>query len=266
MSAFQDEVRAEWLGHAAARRLLLVLALPAAVGAARVALHSGEASGNGFAPLADGLRAGAVVSSLLALVLGASSVARDRASGALALQHLASPRIRLPLSRAIAILGLVVTGLVLLVGVATGLAAYRFTLGPVVEDGFEMATRAELWSAVVRTTSATLPALFACTAFGLSISSLVSTPGTAVTAALVPLTVFDVFRDAFGGLAELSFVRFVPFLGDGSPLAILPKLARAYSDVVFEPEQLREALVVPSVQGAVMLALAMLVTHQRRPL
>ena len=258
------EVRAEWCALWRSRRAWWLVVLPAAAGAARTSIQDSQTT-NGFGPLADGLRLGAAWTTLGVLVLAALSIARQRDRGALSLLHLSTPRWSWPPSRLLALAAVLGISFATLFGSCLTVAAWRFELGAIVEDGFEMATRAELWREVVVASLASLPAMLATVTFGLCISSLCSHAATALSAALVPFTAFDFFRGLLGDYANSTFVRFVPFLGDDSPLARLTKMSRAFSDVMWDPGELERAAWLPCTQALGLLVLAMIICRLRRP-
>ena len=102
----------------------------------------------------------------------------------------------------------------------------------------------------LRALAATVPALAAAAGFGILVSSLASSTGGAVAASLVPVTLFDLFQDLLQGSAPYVFVTWLPLLGEGSALARLTDVARAYADTGWEPGELLRGTWVPLVQGA----------------
>ena len=225
--------------------------------------ESGDVLESGFGPLSDGLRTGAAVLALLLLILGATQLVRERESSSLGLAFLARTRGAVVVGKACTLLLFTVWGFGLLFLACAGSAALLNGLGPVVDEGFEMASAAELWRDTLKGGLASLPALMTAGLFGLFVSSLASTPAAAVAATLVPFLAFDVLGGLFQQVAERVFVNYVPFLGGGSPLVELTQISRAYSDSGWMEGELFRAVWIPGLEGLLLLLLAALVTRNR---
>jgi hypothetical protein len=263
------------------RSTWILLLFPAAVGALRIAgghvatqfqeaervaqglQAAAAADQNAFGPLADGLRTGGAALALLLLVLGALAVVRERESGGLAQWVIAAPRTMFVLARAFGLAVWLLAGIAVLFLFCLATAGLLHDLGPVVEDGHEMATAAELWADTGRALMATVPALLCAALFGLFVSTISSTAGAAVAATLVPFVLFDVLRGLLGGAADHVFVTYVPFLGEDAPLARLTDIARAYSDAFWEDGELRAATLVPAWEALVLIVLSVIVVRAR---
>jgi len=218
---------------------------------------------SGFGPLSDGLRAGAAVLALLLLIVGATQLVRERENGSLGLAFLARTRGAVVAGKALVLLLFTVAGFSMLLLVSAGLAAFLNGLGPVVDEGFEMASAAELWRDLGKGGLASLPALLAAGWFGLFVSSVTNTAASAVAATLVPFLAFDLLGGLFQPLAQRIFVNYVPFLGSGSPLVELTRISRAYSDAGWIEGELFRAVWIPGLEGLLLLLLAVLVTRSR---
>lgn len=283
MSLFPP-LRAEAYRFRKTRATWVLLAMPALFGAARIlGAHAADrlkqaqqiAAGleapaqfesvaeSGFGPLADGLRTGGAVLTLLLLILGAMQLVRDRENGALGLGFLARSRGAVVVGKAFFLLLFTSCGFLLLFLTCAGIAAGLNGLGPVVDEGFEMASAAELWAETTRGCLSCLPALLGAGLFGLFISSLASTPATAVAGTLVPFLAFDVLGGLFEEFSRRVFVTYTPFLGSGSPLVQLTEIARAFSDAGWVEGELSRAIWVPGLEGLLLLLLAVLVTRIR---
>lgn len=262
--------RAE-LGRLLRRRAaLFVFLVPALVAALRVAMPVALGAGlsaaraeNGFGPLADGLRIGGAALTFVLLLGGSLSVVRERESGHLGLSLLAASRGALFLAKTLVQLSVLAGAAALLLCAAVGSAATCHDLGPLVEDGFEMATTSELWSNVWHCLGAALPAWFAAAVFALTVSTLSSTTGAAVFAALLPVTLFGLASGLGGDAWTRVFLAHVPFVGDDSALSRLPDLSRGFSDVYFEPGELAAACSVSLWQALALMALGWLVMRVR---
>lgn len=226
---------------------------------------SAVSSGAGWAPLVDGWRAGLVLGALLLLVHGLRSVAADREQGLLRLACVQG------VSRGGLVAGraLLSVLLVLAVVAATGLGALAatsalFDLGPLVEDGFPLASAAELRADLLLAVALALPALLATHAFGVCLSGLSRTAAGALVAGLVLFLGFDLFQDSLGTAGPWVFAAYAPTLVDGSALAEMSGLARGYSDAGFPDELVRKNLLLPWPQALLFLLAAGLAVSRRR--
>lgn len=264
-------VRATWCLLASPAAIALIYLWFSAASTDRDAVRasmSGDAaalvvSESGFGPLADGLRAGGVVLTLVLLVLGALGLARERESGALGTWFLARSRGAVVVAKAAALLLATGLGFALLFVVCYGYARWKYGLGPIVDEGYELATVQDLWGEIRRGTWPALPGIAAAPLFGLFISSLVSSTGVAVAATLIPFVLGDVLKELLGDGGRYLFVTYAPFLGDGSPLAKLPDMARFYADQQWRDGELWRAAWVPSAWGIVWIVLAVWITRRR---
>ena len=280
MAGVGNALRAELYRLARSRGTIWLLLLPAIAGAARILgdrlaariaaarrLASGDGAGvvdvSGFGVLADGVRAGAAMLTLLALLLGALALVRERDHGTLALSHLAVGRARFVIARGLGLAAFVVGAFVVLVGVSAGAAAVLVGLGDVVEEGFVMAEARQLWVDTAKGAGAAIPALVAAGWFGLAVSSISNTPGPAVFLATVPVFLFDVLKGLFPDVAARVFVGWLPLLSSDTPLSHLTDIARGYSDVTWQEGELLNAWRVPGAWAVALLAVAVLVTKRR---
>ena len=223
-------------------------------------------SGKAWAPLVDGWRVGLVLAVLVLLAHGARSLAGDREAGVLRLAVTRSiPRSSTVLGRL-----LLAPILVLVLVCAAGLAAWSTAwalgdFGPLVEDGYEIYTAAELRAEVLRGVSAILPAMLAAYAFALLVSSLFANATLAVSCTLGSYLAFDLFKDFFGSLRPWIFATHVPTLADSSAWSELPGVMRGFSDAGYSVGLLRAAWLSPWPALAVF-ALGATVVIQRKPL
>ncbi|MFG0319097.1 MAG: hypothetical protein ACF8XB_17625 [Planctomycetota bacterium JB042] len=274
-------VRAELYRMARLRGTLALLPLPALAGVlwvvgARVADRLGEARRlaaggdpvaaapeSGFGPLADGLRTGSAVLTLILLLLGALSLVREREQGTLSLAHLAAGRAPFVAARAVALLVFAVVAFLALGGACALVAAKLHGLRDVVEEGFVMAEASTLWMEVLRGAGATLPALVAAAWFGLAVSAAVNGPGAAVGLTLAPVLLFDALKGLFPDVAARVFVGWLPLLSGDAPIAHLTDIARGYSDVEWGENELLHAGLVPGAWAIALLLVAAIVTRRR---
>lgn len=271
-------LRAELFRVLRTRATLTLLLLPALAGALRIlAAHVAARSqfsrdalagavapaGNGFGPLADGLRTGATVLALVLLVAGALALVRERESGALGLAFLGVRRGTWVMAKALSLLSVMLGGFALLFATCAALAGALHGLGPIVDEGYEIASAAQLWGEVGRACLPSLSGLAATAWFGLAISACASSSGAAVACTLVPVVLVDVLKEMHHGLAQYLFVTYAPLLGDGSPLARLPDMARSYADAMWRDGELARAAWVPALWCGVLVLLAIWVTRRR---
>ncbi len=273
-------IAAELFRRGRARSTWVLVVLPALVGVARIvggrvadrvatsrhALDAGAAhaatEASGFGPLADGLVTGGAVLALLVMIVAALELVRDRESGQLSIAFLAAPRESVVLAKLVSVAAFLAVGFLLLFAASTGAAMATFGLSAVVEDGAEMASAAELWRETLFGAAAVLPALLTAGAFGLCVSAFASTTGAAVAGTLVPFVMIALLGGLVPDLAGRVFVSYVPFIGDGSTLARLTDIARAYSDAEWL-DLPRRATLWPLAQAVAFVLVAILVTRRR---
>ncbi len=279
---FGNAFRAEWIRAFGTPGGRLALALPPLAAALRVFLgrafegaaqarafvETGEApaaaSTNAFPPFVRGLSVGLGAAAFLLLAYGALAIAGERDAGTMR-----AALVR-PVSRGAWVLGKVCVGLCLVLAampaivLASGLAAaLLYDFGPVVEQGYEIATSDAVRREVSRGLSAGTLAVIAVFAFGVLVSSLARSPGPAVAAAMLGYLVFDAMKGLLGDASEYVFATFVPSLVDHSYLGEVAKFAEGYSDAGFTDAGWVRNLVVPPVEGTLFVALAVLVARRR---
>ena len=225
---------------------------------------AGLASGRGWAPLVDGWRTGLSAATLLLLLHAARTIAADRESGVLRLALTRSA------SRGAVVLARALLALLLLVAAffACGLGAFAaaaafFDFGPLVEDGYEFLTTAELRGELTVAALAALPPLIATYSFGLLVSAANRSAAASVGVALSLFLSFDLFKEALGEAQYWVFASFVPSFVDGSALREMSGLARGFSDAGFPSEILHRNMLLPWPQAAVFVALACWIVARR---
>jgi ABC-type transport system involved in multi-copper enzyme maturation permease subunit len=233
------------------------------------ALGGGAASGQleggtGWAPFVDGWRTGLTAGVLLLLLHAARTIAADRESGVLRIALTrSSSRAAVVVARA-----LLAVPLILAVFTLTGVSAWAtgalfFELGPLVEDGYEFLSVAELWQELAVAALAALPALLATYAFGLALSALLRSGASAMTVALALYLGFDLFKETLGEAQYLVFASFAPSFVDGSLLSEMSGLARGFSDAGFPDGILERNLLLPWPQALVLVGLAVWAASRR---
>ncbi|MCP3918494.1 MAG: hypothetical protein GY711_23355 [bacterium] len=221
-------------------------------------------SGDGWAPLVDGWHAGLVLGALLLLVHAARSIASDRDSGVL------RPAVTRGVTRSGTVLGRALLAPVLVVGVAaaSGAGAFAvaqslFDFGPLVEDGYELMSVADLRRELTSAVLAALPALLALYGFGLFVSALGRSATGALSVALALYLGFDLFKEVLGDDAYFAFAAHVPSLVDTSAMGEMSGLARGFSDAGFPPALLRLDYLMSLPQAVILVVLACLAMHRR---
>ena len=287
IAGFRDGFRAEWLRAFGTPGGRLTLALPPLAAALRVLLgrvfesarHAravadsirtgAEVPGvslstNAFPPFVCGIAVGTGAAALLLLVYGSLSIAAERDSGTMR-----AALVR-PVSRAAWVLGKVCVGLALALAAMPAVvlasafaAAALYDFGPVVEQGYVIATSGAVLREVWRGLSSRTLGVLAVFAFGVLVSSLARSPGQAVAVAMLGFLLFDSMKGLLGRGSEYVFATFVPSLVDRSYLGEVAKFAEGYSDAGFEEATWIRNLVVPPVEAVFFLIGAVLATRRR---
>ncbi|HET6204265.1 MAG TPA: ABC transporter permease subunit [Planctomycetota bacterium] len=287
IEGFRNSFRAEWIRAFGTPGGRLTLALPPLAAALRVLLGrafegAGQAravadavrtgaeapgvalSTNAFPPFVRGIAVGLGAAALLLLAYGALAIVGERDAGTMR-----AALVR-PVSRGAWVLGKVCVGLclalaampaVVLASAIVAAALYHF--GPVVEQGYVIATSEAVLREISRGLSSGTLAVLSVFAFGVFVSSLARTPGLAVAGAMLGYLVFDAMKGLLGGASEWVFATFVPSLVDRSYLGEVAKFAEGYSDAGFEQATWVRNLLVPPVEGLFLVAAAVLVTRRR---
>lgn len=195
-------------------------------------------SGSAWAAWVDGWSAGLVLGTLMLLVFAARSLAGDAENGVLRLAITRSATRGALVWGRLLLAPLLVVAVVSVTGIAAwAVAAAMADFGPLVEDGYEIYSAAELAEEVRRSALAVLPGLLATFAFGLFVSSVARSATVAVTTALGLFLTFDLFKEALGAGHYWVFASHVPTPWDTSAWSELPGVVRGYSDAGF-PEAL----------------------------
>lgn len=221
-------------------------------------------SGDAWAPFVEGWRAGLILVALVLLIHAARGLAGDRRRGLLrlALTRGAS-RVSLVLGRVLLAPFLIVV-LVAVTGAGAYLGAhFLFDFGPLVEDGYELLSVAELTRELRLAILVTLPPLLALYAFGIVVSSMCRTAAQAVGLSLTLFLAFDLFKEALGQAQYWVFAAFTPSFLDGSAMNEMAGMARGFSDAGFSAELVRMNLWLPLPEAAILVVLASLVLSRR---
>ncbi|MGQ0552775.1 MAG: ABC transporter permease subunit [Planctomycetota bacterium] len=220
--------------------------------------------GNAWEPFVDGFGTGLTVGTLLLLIASARAVAGDRENGLLRVARTRSA------SRSGLVVGRALQGLVLVLATMTvtglaswGAASALYDFGPVIEDNYELVASEELHLQFRIALLATLAPLLGTWAWGLAVSAAVRTGTGAVSAALASYLAFDLFKGVLGESKYWVFAAFNPSFVDDSFLKQLSGIARGLSDAGYSEALLRQNLLLPWPQTALLLVLAGWITSRR---
>jgi ABC-type transport system involved in multi-copper enzyme maturation permease subunit len=130
------------------------------------------------------------------------------------------------------------------------IAAYIFSgmfweFGPIVEDGFELISEADILAEINTGLQLAIAPFPATIAFGLLVSVCSHSATQAVTTALGITLAVDIFKSMLGDYANFLYARFQPSLIDASYLQDVSRIVRGYSDVLVDEEVLQMNLWVP---------------------
>lgn len=219
---------------------------------------------NAYGPWVDGWRAGLTVGALVLLVAAARSLAGDDERGLARIQTTRGiSRSQNVLGRALlaplwTVLCVAVSGLS-----SWLMASLLFEFGPLVQDGFELASRESLDAELRTAMLAVLPPLLCTFAFGLLISSVARTQASALLTALFCSFGFDLFKEVLGDRQYWFFAAYAPSLVDGSIMKEMSGVARGFFDAGYPPALVRMNFLVPSLEALLFLVLTLLVFRRR---
>lgn len=224
---------------------------------------SDEFAANAYGYFVDGLSTGLTILGLLLVSLAAYSFSYDRDIGSI--RHLVIRGI----SRTTVIMAkLIYIHLLALVSIITLLVSSYFLsgslwdFGPIVEDGFELISEAEIWTEVELGLRLALLPLPAAIGFGMLISVLTQSATQAVSTAIGLTLAVDVFKSTLGELAYYHYANFQPSLLDQSYLKDVSRLVRGYSDVLVDQRFLDFNLWVPLPTIVIFVLLTLIVVQR----
>jgi ABC-type transport system involved in multi-copper enzyme maturation permease subunit len=220
---------------------------------------------NAYGPFSDGICAALTAGALLLVAIAAAGLSAERQLGVLRpLLTRSASRSGLVLARfaSLNLLGAVLLGAVICSSWAG--AAFFYDFGPVVEDGFEIFSAAEVRSEIaVGLAAAALP-LVAAVSFGLLVSLAAPSAAAAATIALISTIAFDLFKGFLGGAARYVYASFLPALLDRSYLKEVSVMARGFSDRGFSEAETWLNFVVPLPTAALFVGLALAIGQRRK--
>ena len=223
-----------------------------------------EPANEGYGHWVDALVTGFTTLGLLSVALAAHSFAAERDLGTLRHSLIRrTSRSSLVLTKLIALHLLVCSAVLLLVFGSWGLSSLLWDLGPVVEDGYELISEAEILREIHLGLQLALLPLPAALAFGLLVSIAAQSGTQALTLALGATLGFDVFKTSLGDSAAFIYARFQPSLIDASYLGDVARLARGYSDVLVDERLLVLNTWAPLLAFIAFLALSLLIVQRK---
>ena len=223
-----------------------------------------EPANEGYGHWVDALVTGFTTLGLLSVALAAHSFAAERDLGTLRHSLIRrTSRSSLVLTKLIALHLLVYSAVLLLVFGSWGLSSLLWDLGPVVEDGYELISEAEILREIHLGLQLALLPLPAALAFGLLVSVAAQSGTQALTLALGATLGFDVFKTSLGDSAAFIYARFQPSLIDASYLGDVARLARGYSDVLVDENLLVLNTWAPLPAFIAFLALSLLIVQRK---
>lgn len=247
----------------------LLLALPALVVAVRLLLTKAMTAAaadvhNGYGYLVDAFSTGLTLLYLVFIAYAAHSFAVDRDRGVL--RHLfirSVSRRQLLLAKLVLLHLLALLSVLLVLLLAYLLSRWFWDLGPVVEDGFELISEAEIQMEIRSGLLLALMPLPACLALGLLISVAARSATQAVAVAVGMALLVDLFKGVVGRAANYWYGSFQPSLVDQSYLGEVARIVRGYSDVLIDPAFQQLNLWLPLPQALVFVIAALLIASRR---
>ena len=190
---------------------------------------------NAWGHFVDGLDTGITLLFLLLVAQAAYSFSAEVESGTLRHQLIrCSSRRLIVISKLIQLHALALMGVGILIVSSYLLSGLLWEFGPVVEDGFELISEAEIRDEITLGLRLALTPLPAAIALGLLLSVLANTATQAVVSALGITLAMDIFKGMLGDYAYYLYASFQPALIDQSYLQDVSRLVRGYSDVLID--------------------------------
>ncbi|MDX1491870.1 MAG: ABC transporter permease subunit [Pseudohongiellaceae bacterium] len=284
MNGFKAAFRAElfvMLHNNAARFLLVMPAIAVIIRAIAVKLSDNArqaqqslsggrsfediASSNAWGHLVDSLSIGLTLLSLSLVAYAAWSFSSDRDNGAL--RHVVirtTNRMGIVLAKFANVFLLALATLILL-GIGSALiTAILWDFGPIVEDGYELISSAEIRQEVALGLGLAILPIPTALAFGVLVSVSTQSATQAITTALGITLAVDIFKSVLGSYAYYIYASFQPSLVDRSYLSDVGRLVRGYSDVMVDTQMLSLNQWIPLPQMLVFIAAALVVVRFRK--
>ena len=221
---------------------------------------------NAWGHFVDGLDTGITLLFLLLVAQAAYSFSAEVESGTLRHQLIrCSSRRLIVMSKLLQLHALALMGVGVLIVSSYLLSGLLWEFGPVVEDGFELISEAEIRDEIAVGLRLALTPLPAAIALGLLLSVIASSATQAVVSALGITLAMDIFKGMLGDYAYYLYASFQPALIDQSYLQDVSRLVRGYSDVLIDDRFIQLNYWVP-IPTLLVLVTASLIFVQARKL
>jgi len=220
---------------------------------------------NAYGYFVDGLKTGLTMLGLLLVAQAAYSFSYERDIGTL--RHLLirrSSRSSIICAKLVNLHAQALLSIGVLLLCSWWFAGLFWEYGPVVEDGFELISVAEIQTEIHSGLLLALLPLPAAIAFGLLVSVSAQSATQAVTTALGLTLAMDIFKTLLGDYGYYLYARFQPSLLDQSYLQDVSRLVRGYSDVLIDERMHQLNLWVPLPTLLVFIILALIIVRVKK--
>ena len=220
---------------------------------------------NAYGYFVDGLSTGLTMLGLLLVAQAAYSFSYERDVGAV--RHLLIRRISRPsliIAKLFHIHVLALLSLLLLMAVSYICSGWLWEFGPIVEDGFELISEAEIREEIVLGLQLAIVPIPPAIAFGLLISVSAHSTTQAITTALGITLDIDIFKSTLGDFSHYLYATFQPSLLDQSYLQDVSRIVRGFSDVLVDERVLQLNRWVPWPALIIFLCLALVIVQRRK--
>ena len=220
---------------------------------------------NAWGHFVDGLDTGITLLFLLLVAQAAYSFSAELESGTLRHQLIrCSSRRLIVMSKLLQLHALALVAVGILIVSSYLLSGLLWEFGPVVEDGFELISEAEIRNEIALGLRLALAPLPSAIALGLLLSVIAHTATQAVVSALGISLTMDVFKGMLGDYAYYLYASFQPALIDQSYLQDVSRLVRGYSDVLIDDRVIQLNYWVPIPTLVVLVAASLIVVQTRK--
>lgn len=220
---------------------------------------------NAYGYFVDGLSTGLTMLGLLLVAQAAYSFSYERDVGAV--RHLLIRRISRPsliIAKLFHIHVLALLSLLLLMAVSYICSGWLWEFGPIVEDGFELISEAEIREEIGLGLQLAIVPIPPAIAFGLLISVSAHSTTQAITTALGITLAIDIFKSTLGDFSHYLYATFQPSLLDQSYLQDVSRIVRGFSDVLVDERVLQLNRWVPWPALIIFLCLALVIVQRRK--
>ena len=209
--------------------------------------------------LVDAFSTSLILIYLVFLAYGAFAFASDRDSGAIRHSVIRrSSRAAVLSAKVIVLHGMTVASCLLAFISAWTVCALLWDFGPVIEDGYELISVAEIHQEIRTGLVLALLPLPACLCLGMLLSVIANSALQAVSLALGISLLLDIFKGALGNIAPYLYINFQPSLLDNSYLSEVARIARGFSDILIDEDMVQLNYWIPIPQAIFLLVIALL--------